>query len=164
MPTEIWKDIPGYEDLYQASNFGRVKSLRRNIIMLPRADKHGYLRVMLSVKGYRKYCQIHRLVAWAFIPNPENKPVVNHIDGDPRNNKVDNLEWCTQSENVLHAIHNLNRLGHSFPSKKIRCVETGEVFVSMTRAAKTYNSNPGNIWRSATSGRYRAGGYHWAFV
>lgn len=127
-------------------------------------DKQGYLRVLLFANGVHKNCQVHRLVATAFIPNPKNLPVVNHIDGNPKNNRVNNLEWCTQSANVLHAIHSLNRLGHSFPPKKIRCVETGEVFVSMTRAAKAYNSNPGNIWRSAASGRYRASGHHWAFV
>lgn len=132
--------------------------------MRPQTDKQGYSRVLLSANGIHKNYQIHRLVATTFIPNPKNLLIVNHIDGNPKNNRVENLEWCTQSENVLHAIHSLNRLGHAFPPKKIKCVETGEVFVSLTRAAKAYNSNPGNIWRSATSGRYRAGGYHWTFM
>ena len=108
---EIWKDVQGYEGQYQVSNLGRVKSIKRklnngrtvNEKMLNSSSKKktqdGYLMVALAGKTFR----VNRLVAAAFIPNPDNKPVVNHIDGDKENNKADNLEWTTISENMLHA-------------------------------------------------------------
>ena len=101
LPDEVWKDFNGYH----VSNFGRVKSFKRGkqMILKPMVDKKGYLSVALYKDGVRKYFYVHRLVARAFIPNPENKREVNHIDGHPLNNHVSNLEWCTQSENRQHA-------------------------------------------------------------
>jgi len=105
---EIWKDITGYKDIYQVSNLGRVKSLSRfqsktEIILKGEIDKRGYKRVRLSKDNTTKKFQIHRLVSLAFIDNINNKPQINHIDGNPSNNNVNNLEWCTQSENQIHA-------------------------------------------------------------
>lgn len=109
-----WKDIEGFEGLYQVSDTGDVRSLdrvcggRRNrklkgVVLKKTKTSTGYWKVELSKDGkvYRK--KVHRLVASAFIDNPLNKPNVNHIDNDPLNNCVKNLEWCTQAENVLHA-------------------------------------------------------------
>ena len=117
MNSEEWKSIKGYEGLYMVSNLGRVKSLcgfngheyvKREKILNPYKQKAGknYYRsvVKLSKDGSRKDFKVHRLVADAFIPNPELKSNINHIDGNPLNNRVDNLEWCTQKENVIHAI------------------------------------------------------------
>lgn len=100
---EIWKDIEGYEGIYQISNLGRVKSTRKNIIRNNQNGKDGYKIISLWNKGKGKTFSIHRLVAETFIPNPDSKPVVNHIDGNKQNNNADNLEWCTNSENDLHA-------------------------------------------------------------
>jgi hypothetical protein len=106
---EVWRDIVGYERLYQVSNWGRVKSLPRNgtikeeRILKPRVTKNGYLYVHFRNGNISKYVKIHRLVAEAFIPNPENKPQVNHINGNKLDNRVDNLEWNTASENTMHA-------------------------------------------------------------
>lgn len=106
---EIWKDIDGYIGRYQISNLGRVKSILRFSkgikvkILKYKIDKYGYLRVTLSKDNQQKIFFVHRLVAKAFIPNPENKPQVNHIDGNKQNNKVNNLEWVTNQENVIHA-------------------------------------------------------------
>ena len=105
---EIWKDINDYEGLYQVSNLGRVKSLSRKYkkrviqehIVQPSIAHNGYLRVGLSKNGIRKYDSIHRLVAKAFIPNPNNYNIVNHKDCNRQNNCVDNLEWCNEKYNI----------------------------------------------------------------
>lgn len=96
---EIWKDIEGYEGLYQVSNMGRVRSLRRNII-LRQCITNGYERIILYTNNIPKGYSVHRLVANAFIPNPDNLPQVNHKDENKTNNCVDNLEWCTQKYNI----------------------------------------------------------------
>lgn len=108
---EIWRDIKDYEGLYQISNFGRVKSLPRNgtisteRILKPLLTGRGYYKVTLSKHNKAKYPSIHRLVAEAFILNPDNLPQINHKDGNKTNNKVGNLEWCTSLENVKHSIY-----------------------------------------------------------
>ena len=107
---EIWRDIKGYEGLYQISNFGNVKSVERIVKrgtnfkpvcerVLKTGDKGGYKYVILSKNGKTKTGWVHRLVAQAFIPNPDNLPCINHKDEHPSNNRVDNLEWCTHSYN-----------------------------------------------------------------
>ena len=110
--NEIWKDIKGYEGLYQVSNMGRVKSLERTVsgkngrkfpikelILKPQTNDCGYLRVYLCNSRGKKKFSVHRLVCEAFHENPENKPCVNHIDEDKTNNTASNLEWCTHKEN-----------------------------------------------------------------
>lgn len=107
---ENWLPIIGYEGRYEVSNKGRVKTLLKNNskteILKPSNHIQGYLRVGLRKDGISKIISIHRLVASAFIPNPEDKPQVNHIDGIKSNNKIENLEWCTQKENAAHAVLN----------------------------------------------------------
>ncbi len=92
MAKEIYKDIKGYEGEYKVSNCGNVYSCKRNIILKPSTTKNGYLRVSLCQNGIKKYFSIHRLVAEAFIPNPNNLPQVNHIDENKKNNNASNLE------------------------------------------------------------------------
>ena len=108
---EIWKDIEGYEGLYQVSNMGRVKSLERmkwngrgyqkipEKILKASEYRGGYLQVNLSKDGKAKDCKIHRLVATAFLENTDNLPIINHKDENPKNNCVQNLEWCSYSYN-----------------------------------------------------------------
>jgi hypothetical protein len=107
MENEIWKDIFGYERLYQVSNYGRIKSFacktRDPFIMSQFNHKQGYKRISLTRANHDKTFMVHRLVAEAFIPNPRNKKTVNHIDGDKGNNNVLNIEWATQKENNMHA-------------------------------------------------------------
>lgn len=102
MNNEIWKDIEGYEGLYQVSNKGRVKSFHsgEGKIMKPGTHPLGYKSVTLFKDKKGKVAKVHRLVAQAFIPNPENLPVINHKDENPSNNNVENLEWCTQKYNL----------------------------------------------------------------
>ena len=119
MNKEEWKSIKGYEGLYEISNFGRVKSLvgwnghkyvKREKILAPykQQTNPNYSRSVVKLKknGKGKEFKVHRLVAKAFIPNPKNYKVINHKDGNPLNNKVNNLEWCTQKMNIKHALEN----------------------------------------------------------
>ena len=99
---EKWKDVQGYEGLYQISNLGRVK--RNGTILHQSLNTYGYCQVSLCNNGDIKNHLVHRLVANEFLPNPERHPQVNHIDGNKKNNAVTNLEWCTQAENNNHAI------------------------------------------------------------
>lgn len=104
---ELWRDVIGYEGFYQVSNFGRVKSFYRigERLLTPSANKSGYQYVVLTDKNkIRKSCKVHTLVARAFIPNPENKPVVHHRDSNRANNRVSNLEWVTHRENTAYAV------------------------------------------------------------
>jgi hypothetical protein len=112
--NEIWKEIDGYDGIYEVSNKGRVKSLARfdlqghklkERILRPAVNSSGYCTVCLSKGGHRRLFTVHRLVAQTFISNPENKPSVNHIDGDKTNNATTNLEWNTYLENMRHAIN-----------------------------------------------------------
>lgn len=95
---EIWKDVPGYIGLYKVSNYGRVKSVKKQLVLKTSGSGNRYKTVALC-NGMRKTFRLHRLVAAAFIPNPENKPCIDHIDGDRANNHADNLRWVTAKEN-----------------------------------------------------------------
>lgn len=111
---EIWKDVIGYEGFYQVSNLGNIKrvgSFRgvnkaylNNYYLTHMDNGKGYLRVKLTLNNKSKRVMVHRIIAEAFIPRVENKNVVNHINNDKINNSISNLEWCTQSENCLHAV------------------------------------------------------------
>lgn len=123
---EIYKDIPNYKGIYQISNLGNVKSLKRNYVnsngitytikekLLKLTISNGYYSVTLNNKGKRRFT-VHRLVAEMFIDNPENKAEVNHIDGNKLNNCYTNLEWATKSENTLHAY----KIGLMTPNNKL---------------------------------------------
>lgn len=109
LPREIWRNVVGYEGLYQVSNYGRVKSFYGigERLLTPSANKSGYQYTVLTDKSkIRKSCKVHTLVARAFLPNPENKPVVHHRDSDRANNRVENLEWVTHRENTAYAVQN----------------------------------------------------------
>lgn len=95
---EIWKDVPGYIGLYKVSNYGRVKSVKKQLVLKTSGSGNRYKTVALC-NGMRKTFRLHRLVAAAFIPNPDNKPCIDHIDGDRANNHADNLRWVTYLEN-----------------------------------------------------------------
>ena len=106
LPHEEWHDVICYEGDYQVSNYGRIKSFKNNRVLIMKMiyTKDGYLEACLRKNGVRKRKGIHTLVARAFLPNPENKPVVHHRDRNRANNRVENLEWVTHSENIMHAV------------------------------------------------------------
>ena len=118
------RDIKGYEGLYGITSCGKVYSYRKKKFLSPRKINSGYLRVALYKDGKAKDFLIHRLVAKAYLPNPANLPQVNHIDENKANNALSNLEWITAAENVNYS-----------QARKVICVETDEIFNSMTLAA-----------------------------
>lgn len=106
MTIEEMADIRGYEGLYKIDRFGNVYSQYTNRVLKPAPTSWGYITVELFKDKVGKTHKIHKLVADAYIPNPNGKPIINHIDGDKKNNAVENLEWCTYSENMKHAWKN----------------------------------------------------------
>lgn len=141
----IWKDVVGSNGEYQISNTGIVITTKTGRILSPAVDARGYERVALFKMDRKKRYKVHRLVAMAFIPNPDNLPQVNHKDGNKRNNNVDNLEWITNADNMRHAKESGLREGHKryCDSRKKRIIATNiatgeEVrFESMLSASKT---------------------------
>lgn len=171
---EQWRDIKGYEGLYEVSSLGRVRSLpkrggHKNPHVLSPNKCREYLFVTLCNNYKVKAKDIHRLVAEAFIPNPENKPQVNHIDGNKENNRVKNLEWVTVSENNLHRYRALgyNPTWHKKKPnycKKVKCLETNLVFESISDASRKTDTDKSSLIRALT-GRYKtANGYHWVLI
>lgn len=185
---EIWKDIKGYEGLYQVSNLGRVKRLpyKRNRInpkSMMMANHHykerimkgsisanGYYRVSLSFKDKIAYKHIHRLVAVAFIPNPNNYPCINHKDENRTNNNVNNLEWCTYSYNNNYG-EARNKFSESYSKNHSRAVEmlslSGErirEFLSVKEAAMFVGGTSKSICRAIAKTRKTAYGYIWNLI
>ena len=184
--NEIWKDIEGYEGIYQVSNLGCVKALNYKRTgkekILKQRNKRGYCCVGLYKDGKQKWCLVHRLVAFAFVDGYTEGLVVNHKDENKQNNAWTNLEWCTQQENVQHSSYkwtgeNLNeevrkkmsdshkgeRNGNYNVGKCVLCVETGEVFTTVTKASKSVGKHHCNIIR-AIQRNGTCGGYHWKYL
>ncbi|WP_343342471.1 NUMOD4 domain-containing protein [Terrisporobacter petrolearius] len=188
----VWKDIKGYEGLYQVSNFGQVYSLKRKKYIKAYVDKDGYLRVGLSKNGKQKGYIVHRLVATAYIPNPNNYPMINHRDETRQNNKVSNLEWCTCTYNnnfgtrnerlsktkkgkkhTKEAVNNMKKakagkhIGPNNPnSKKIYCKELDKVFNCIVEANEYLGKSrrSSNITQCVRGKTKTAYEMHWTFM
>ena len=182
---EIWKEIEGYEALYEVSNLGNVKSLKRNKIRKLSKDRYGYLFIALSKNDVKKQYKIHRLVAQAFIENPNNYEEVNHKDEDKTNNKVENLEWCNHKYNANYGTAIQRRLltekqnpkrkeiidkrrksntNHQNTSKQVLCVETGVVYPSTHQIERELGFYQQNISNACTGKYKQAYGYTWRYV
>ena len=145
---EVWKDLMDYEGLYQISNLGRLKSLDRVVrykysdrifkgkVHNPPVGSNGYMTVCLTVNNKSKTLSLHRLVAKHFVPNPDNMREVNHIDGNKTNNRADNLEWVSSSQNKLHGLKSkLYRSGEDHELSKISSNDTA--YIRRMRGIKT---------------------------
>ena len=184
--NEEWRDIEGYEGIYQISSYGRARSFKFNKIKIlkPIKNNQGYLSYILSINGNRKQYRAHRLVAKAFIPNTENKEEVNHIDGDKQNNNVLNLEWVTRSENQQHAWDNDlkprltgNKNGFygkhhnettrdklsKMHNKAVINIDTGIIYESITIASKETGVSLSGISACCKGKLKKSGGYKWEY-
>ena len=171
--NEVWVDIDGFDGYYQVSNLGRIRSYlsrgcakhREEPVILSGSLVGGYIQIALRREGRTVQPMVHRLVAEAFVPNPDKKPEVNHINGDKADNRAGNLEWTTRSENMKHAFYTLHRhLGSE--GKKVRCIETGVVYPSIHAAARDVGTSAPQISAvvRGTIRAKRAGGFHWEFA
>ena len=181
---ELWKSIEGFESLYEVSNLGRVRNADGKILSQTIRGR-GYLGVCLHNGGKQYQKSTHRLVAKAFIDNPNDLPCVNHIDEDKSNNRVDNLEWCSYRYNNSYGTR-LSRIikkntgrklsketrikmgnahrGKNYGGNKVECIETGEIFPSGKAASLALG-----LWRGAVGEVCRGeietvGGFHWRYL
>ena len=152
------KDFPNY----LVSDKGEIYSLYTNKYLSPKTTEFGYLVVILTHNGIKKTKRVHRLVAEAFIPNPNNLPEINHKDENKLNNSVDNLEWCNRTYNNNYGTRN-SKVSYAM-SKKVICVETGIIYDSITFASKSTGVNRTGISKVVTGERETAGGYHWEYA
>lgn len=180
---EVWKDIPGWEGLYQASTLGRIRRLPMDLVYSdgqrhhypkkvysPAVSGNGYKTVTFRRPGgEQQFFYVHRLVAETFLEKPGGCDTVNHLDADRTNNRVSNLEWTTDSGNAVHAMLHYGEIG-AIKMRPVVCLETGEVFASSSEAARSLRdrtsnvkSSAANIWAVASGQRHKALGVHWKF-
>lgn len=156
------KDIKNYEGLYAVTSCGKVWSYKSKKFLKLRERKDGYLCVDLCKDGIKKTCFIHRLVAEAYIPNPENKPQINHIDEDKSHNWINNLEWATAKENVNHGTR--NERARKANGKPVYCVELDKVFSNAREAGKEIGRTSSAVCYCLHGNTKTCGGYHWRYA
>ena len=169
--AEVWRPVVGYEGHYEVSNLGNVRNSRTGYVLKPIDKGIGYMSVGLSKHGKVEQYYIHRLVATAFVENPNNYNVVNHLDESRDNNRADNLEWTTNLANLRYGTADARiaeklrgRIGKdSARHRDIVCVETGKVYHGANEAGREHKINPKNINNCCAGRRKIAGGFHWMY-
>lgn len=163
---EMWEEVEGYEGVYLISNYGRLWSNLSNKLLKP-ANYHGYYHYCLCRGEERNWCRAHRLVALAFIPNPDNKPTVNHINEIKTDNRATNLEWATTLEQNIHGTR-LQRVSNSTPKKSVIRMNQDSsqtvMYPSISEAARTNNLPTDNIVKCLRGRRKSCGGYQWKYA
>ena len=163
---EKWKLVPGCDKRYEVSDAGHIRNSASHKVYKPWICKNGYAYVSIVSHGKRSKVSVHRLVAACFIPNPENKPCVNHIDGNKSNNNVDNLEWSTFSENIKHSwdsglrvMTNSGREALSASRRKSVKCSNGVVYKSSADASRDLGISVQSICNALKGRSHSAGGY-----
>ena len=161
----VWEKIESFDN-YSISNEGNVRNDSTMKYLKQHLNNKGYPMVNLWKNNKGHWKTVHRLIAIAFIPNPEGKPCINHIDGNRNNNKIENLEWCTHSENQLHRSRILGKT--RFPKEALQatrmptlCVETGTVYESVNEAARQCGLWQQSISKVLDNNTRTTGGFHW---
>lgn len=175
MKNEEWRDVVGYEGLYQVSSMGRVKSLERKDclgrtvkerILKSRTNRYGYMEVNLCADGKRKMLKVHRLVCQAFHDNPDNKPEVNHVNEDKTDNRACNLEWSTRRENNNHGTRNV-RACKALSKPVGQYTSDGElvkIWPSVIEVQRQTGFSQGHICKAANGNYKQAYGFIWRYV
>lgn len=160
---EKWKIIPGFED-YEVSTMGRIRRASNKRMRALRENKLGYVRIDLYKNHKAHWLCVHRIVAQTFLNNNEHLPQVNHKNGIKNDNRLENLEWCSRSENIIHAYK--NKLRKPPKETPVKCLETGEVFANLHDAARKVGGNASNLFRTLYGGpNYKTfSKLHWELV
>lgn len=169
-PNEVWKDVEGYEGLYQVSSLGRIRSLDRVIIVkgkiMSPVNRNGYSRIRLKKDGKGQNFSIHRLVASAFLPNPKNLPEVNHKNEIKTDNSVENLEWCSTQYNCNYGTK-IKRQTEKISKRVLQISTDGEImgeYKSASEVERLLGYKSSRISECCNGKRQTAFGYKWRFV
>lgn len=165
---ELWLPVKGYENFYEVSNEGNVRNKKTKYVLTPKVNNAGYCAVKLCKLGTNRLLQVSRIVATAWIPNPDNLPEVDHLDRNPFNNRVDNLEWVSREENIRR------RKGHSNKkatenkrnARPVEQLKDGKViawYPTLAEASRKTGINAAAIWKVCEKqlGRRTTGGFGW---
>lgn len=179
LSMEIWRDIKGYDGLYQVSNEGRVKSVDRVIetsngkrlykgrIITPYEKKNGYYTVDLYNKGKKEKKFVHKLVGDTFIPNPHKYTVVDHIDGDKQNNNIENLRWCTQQQNNNFELYRSHQKNNKLKSKIVYMYDSNDLLIAIYPSTKEVerqmNIHSGTVSKWCLGKCEDKKGYKWSY-
>ena len=161
-----WKKIKGYESRYEISDMGEIRRLSDGGLMRPAKNSNGYLHIVLSKDGVAKDYRVHRLVASHFIENSEGRRDVNHKNGIKTDNRVENLEWLTHSENEIHKVYTLKTPGRLLGAcRPVQCLDTGVIYRSISEAKRELGLPRWSHIQEVCAGKMtQANGYRWRYV